>query len=745
MNNYNAYKSLVVTRMLPPELGDCSRAGWKDSSASVIPKDRGISDVYRFLSVAAGICILLAQTVRAQEAVAMTRLNGIELGIDQQTGSLRYMSSALTGVILDATGDQSGLLDLAYPIKEFVPLRLASRFSQARIVQQDKGLTISYESLGPSRKGYKLPSGAVSALVTVRAADDGRSVIFSCRVVNGSRSAIAQTLFPDLWGLTPSNGVAGTELRFARGVVRPFAAKFRDPESAPPYWDRVGWKQYPDRSGYYSENALRWLDFGGLAGGFSVFQRKWATEDAPEVLTYRAESDPLHLRLAWQHKASLEPGQTWESGEFWLTPHPGGWAKGIEVFRDYVQQVNPPRDLPAHIRDGLGFQTIWMTQAPETDPQRVYFRFRDLGRVAQDALQYGLDELAPWFWNGSYFTMPILSSPLLGSEQELLEGIRKAKAVGVNVAPFVSVHIILNSELSRYGATPGRDDWTYHPDLIPEFRPYYGHDLEGAYIADDNALWQQDVQAALDQWIEKGMSSFTFDQFGYREVPGQKPALIKVIDRVRESARAEDPQSTFGSESITDLEWDTSILDYTWNWLDYEDAGPIVSVLRSPRLNCNIDDSPLAAKKCMAEGLYLNVMPSKPDSPNGTALVSEKPALAAALKDLAILRKQFLPYFVRGHALGDSILSEPTTAFVRAYELPDRLLLFVLNDRADAQQVVFRSDLRLWMPKANHTRIDEFDGQGQLVGTRRLDGIRWVGETRLLNPGEMSELEIKPD
>ena len=180
-----------------------------------------------------------------------------------------------------------------------------------------------------------------------------------------------------------------------------------------------GMEGVPGRRRIYAQNALRWLDFGGLSGGLSVFQRKWGTQDQPDVLTYRAERDPMHLRLAWQHKGPINPGQTWESGEFWLTAHPGGWAKGIEVFRDYVEQVNPPRALPTHIRNGLGFQTIWMTQAPEKDPKKAYFRYRDIPRVAQDALQYGLDELVPWGWNDSYFTLPIHSSRALGTEQEL--------------------------------------------------------------------------------------------------------------------------------------------------------------------------------------------------------------------------------------------------------------------------------------------------------------------------------------
>jgi hypothetical protein len=65
----------------------------------------------------------------AEPGLYKARLNGVGLWIDQQTGSIERLSSSATGVLLDATPEQSGVLDLAYPTKEFTPLRLASRFS----------------------------------------------------------------------------------------------------------------------------------------------------------------------------------------------------------------------------------------------------------------------------------------------------------------------------------------------------------------------------------------------------------------------------------------------------------------------------------------------------------------------------------------------------------------------------------------------------------------------------------------
>jgi len=276
-----------------------------------------------------GAILLMACTAEAE--VFKTSLNGLELGIDKETGSLVYLSSSATGVMLEAPPQSAGLVDMAYPVESFAAMRLASRFSKAQVVDKGaSGVEIRWDKLGASRPNLALPTGSASAVVTIRAADDGRSVILSCHIDNKSSAPIPQELFPDLWGLKPVAGVEGTRLRLAGGVDQPFARPVEPPDSAP-FYAGLGWKVYPAGGGYGSDNARRWLDYGSFGSGLSVFQKNWGTPDAPDLLTYRSERDPMSLRLSWEHKKNIEPGQSWDSDEFWLTPHRGGWAKGIEV------------------------------------------------------------------------------------------------------------------------------------------------------------------------------------------------------------------------------------------------------------------------------------------------------------------------------------------------------------------------------------------------------------------------------
>src|SRR5436309_1223254 len=114
--------------------------------------------------------LVLSYCAAAFAGTITTTLNGLDISIDETHGDIVKLSYPQVGTILEASADAAGLLDLAYPIKEFVPLRLGSRYSVAKVVREKEEVTISWEKLSASRGNFTLPEGNVSAEVSIRAA-----------------------------------------------------------------------------------------------------------------------------------------------------------------------------------------------------------------------------------------------------------------------------------------------------------------------------------------------------------------------------------------------------------------------------------------------------------------------------------------------------------------------------------------------------------------------------------------------
>ena len=155
-------------------------------------------------------------------------LNGLKIVLDERTGSILSLTYPGPGEMLRTTPEYASIVDLAYPLPQFEPLRLASRFSAgARITKAADGVTIHWDRLGASRTAFPVP-GSVSATVTLKAAADKKSVLMACRIENHSGNAVRQVLFPDFLGLLPFAGPAQTEFRSGgpaeRGRHKPFQA-----------------------------------------------------------------------------------------------------------------------------------------------------------------------------------------------------------------------------------------------------------------------------------------------------------------------------------------------------------------------------------------------------------------------------------------------------------------------------------------------------------------------------------------
>lgn len=671
-------------------------------------------------------------------------LNGLRVEFDRESGALVKMSYPGAGTMLDARPGEATLIDLAYPIDAFQPLRLGARWSRdARITVRNDSVEVRYERLGASRDWYRT-DGAVTAVVRFEALPDGRSITVSAEVTNNSKRAVRQVLFPDFGGLVPIGDPAQTVLKTCGFGSAPFV-ELRPNEgrkSTQFCHDAAAYQSETKSGGRFSGMVARWLDLSSLQGGFSLFPRLWGWDDQVTVRVHHSETEDK-LRLLYRNDMDLKPGEIWKSHEFVLTPHTQGWAKGIEPFRGWVREhydrerVLP---LPKHVRDGLGFRTIWMSLGWPDDPQDAVFKAADIPALAKESREYGLDEIVVWGWNLG-FTIPIPGPfPHLGTESQFTDAIRESREQhGVNVVPFISVVLAAGETAQRYSLQVSDNGWTQHTETVPRFNPPYSNLYSCAQLGPNNDQWRSEVFDSIKRMNRAGYRSLSWDQFWNLSPEINMTRLAEDICRLN---RASDPESTFSGEQLWNIDIDSRYLDYTWNWGGYGDYQAYTHAYPAPRFNICISDSAWSVKRGFMDNLYINVFPRKAGSVNGSDWIRNWPELGNALKQCAALRKQFLPYFTEGKLIGNCILTQwCSSGVVNSYVLSDRALILALNE-GQPGKVTFRYDVRPWVTApGKRYELRRYDTHGILTETAEVSG-RGTLSTPVLNSLDFAIYEL---
>ena len=465
------------------------------------------------------------------------------------------MSYPATGVMLQSTRDSAGIVDLAFPVKEFEPLRLASRFSKnVQITKGDGTITIHWAELGASRSFAKF-QGKVAATVILKEDPDGKSVSMSCTIENQSDRRVPQVIFPDFAGFVPFNGTTGTEFRTGGIAIKPFVDMVvKEHDNFYAINESTRWFHY----GFVLDGknlVIKWMDLGGRKGGLSIFSKNWGVNGGYDEGVWLQLSERTH-KLRYMHTlyTDIAPNTSWQSAEFILTPHPNGWAEGIIPYRQYANQhIKKLYPMPDHIRDGLGYRSIWMkTSFYGEDPQGINFKFSDLPKVAKESKEHGLDELNLWGWYENLLLPLPPPYKYLGTEQDLANAVAECKKIGVNVAPFITVMKASPETGKKYGLPPNTSNYIYDPEFVPQMNPRYASAGNASTIIDSNKLWQQDVLSSSKHLVDMGISSFSWDQF-FVDGPGHH--LDTLVAQVRKMAKEKDPQSTFSGEAGTNMEY----------------------------------------------------------------------------------------------------------------------------------------------------------------------------------------------
>lgn len=680
-----------------------------------------------------------------KSAVVETTLNGLQLVFDANSGSLLKMAHPLTGTIIQANPDSAGLVEVAYPIEEFEPLRLATRFSKnAKITKSKDQVTVYWDELGGSRSMFKFP-GKISATVTFKAEPDGESVSLNCQVNNKTELVIPQVVFPDFFGIVPFNGREGTEFRTGGAAIKPFVDMVVDEKD---YFFALNASLKEFRYGFVLDAknpVIKWMDFGGRKSGLSFYSKDWGDNGGYNESIYLKLSEITNkLRYMRTLTKNIEPGKVWNSPEYILTPHANGWAEGIEPYRKWAQQnIKRLYPLPDHVRDGLGFRTVWMNSTFwDDDSLGIHFKFKDLPRVARESKEHGLDELNLWGWHENLWLPLPPPWKYVGTEAEMSQAVKDCKKEGVNVSPFLTVSRVNNTMAEKYGLAKSTANYMYDTEFIPYLNPHYSKKGHGAMVIQSNKQWQKDVYTSMQHLIDMGIPSFGWDQFFS---DGSDRSLDTVITAVLKMSKGVDPQSTFSGEIGTNLENECNYLDYGWNW-DYADNcdyRPLINALQGgPRINLNIDRSVIETKIGFADNLYLNVVPHKPDAIDASDDIANHPELSAALKQCARLRKQFLSYFTNSRFIGDCILTKDVKdAHISAYVQENKMMVIVVN-KAGKRAVNFEGSISAWMKSAKGKyQVKEYN-DGVPAKNISVTGSRWIQKTPVMDPLDICIYEV---
>ena len=614
--------------------------------------------------------------------------------LDPQSGGLvRATAGALEFVA--GTGGR-GLVRIAAPLKDYPShyVELGTHGAPA-IEEKEGGFTLVHERLST-------PHAELDIRVEVDVEPAPEGLVLRARVTNGSDLRLPQVAFPQLLGLMPIGGTDATRVRMSRGAIYPLRDLTMRPDDAT-FLDIPLQRYY----GYGAfEFSMKWLDFGATDGGLTLYGRDLRYR-AQGLLVERPGRTAVTTDLRWIHMPLIEPGETWESGDFVLLLHDGDWHAGARAFAEFARKTYK-YNAPQHIREALAIRSMWAAVRNADRPEGGLGRISAIAEeVADPALSVA--ELVVWHWwqrNG----LPIFLDPRLGTDADLRAVLARCQELGVPVALFVSHHLLRDSnetppEWRHLNAAlqPVQDDWTYGRDFLPRWRvPFMGTHamMRGSALARG---WREEALKEYAQILELGATSICFDQFWSWFEPNFSPhrdarpdaegdRLLEFGRAAHALSRSKNPRGTFSGEMPTEMK--VPVLDYTWEWRNAEeldDDAPFRVVFPEVRLNANVNEHPRGALYGFAEGGLINLMPGNMHSYR----LADCPDLRRTIVELAALRRRFLRYFTEGefrHTEG--VRAERCLA--RAYSHGDDVLLIVANPSDETVEAKVAVDPTAW-------------------------------------------------
>lgn len=180
----------------------------------------------------------------------------------------------------------------------------------------------------------------------------------------------------------------------------------------------------------YPNSSMMWLDYYCSAGGIYLASHDPGFEHTFFHVTARKNIKGLMFRIEKTFNRRLSE---WE-GEFIIGLHSEDWHRGADIYRLFHEKLNTKLIRPPdYIKKAPGMVCHYDFKWQNGD---INHRFADMPELFREASNNGFTSLliAGWNVNGFDNTYPCFRpDPELGTEQELIAGIREVHELGGRV------------------------------------------------------------------------------------------------------------------------------------------------------------------------------------------------------------------------------------------------------------------------------------------------------------------------
>ena len=593
---------------------------------------------------------------------------------------------------------------------------------------------------------------------------------YECRLVNNSPYMVTQVFFPWI------SGIEYVESREDDRIV--FCNQKLKVSEALAQGSYFGWLpgkfavSYPDypSSGYHFQ--LPWVHYGGDHEGLYVASKDQSGEHhrfymQNEYDMKSFDKNRMIYSVAWNFCPYLRTGE-WRSPELVLSPHQGDWHAAADKFRESLKSWYQAPETPRSFRESIGSANLIFRN-----------NFNELVEMAQDAKQYGINDVTTWQQDVLYprpLTKDDPANYRVGIVEEAWGGLERLRSCNEAVrAMGMTTMVIFNSLLYvvaslEDGLRQKADEWVLHGwDGTARGGPLVDHTLWSCYGASpvpyiDNpwefSMGMLQMCPAVEEYKEFTLQNITdaiaqtkyqghfFDMSSTDPVcfnPGHKHASPKapseqmplMMKELKGRMRQNDPQALLIGEGAEMRA--TQYYDLCWLWnvwgLENSIAYP-VEILRYSlpwvRLAIALDDNIGLANRFFVMGIYLAFFNRNWHCQ--TVKLSDWPEFARHIKKLANLRKVLLEFFVDGEFMDDLGL-QCQGGCAKVYQRPDRVAVLVAETEGRRQRTTIQLD-------GSRYNISAASGQCQFV---ELSGERHPHSAKRSGNGQLKvEINLEP-